>query len=92
MDIIGKEIKKDRKAKVNISPSNALVGVAGMAPNIVKAIEDITSTTNIAKNRGLFLALLRGEKSKKGRINRRIRAKLNTTKPKNLSGIDLNMV
>ena len=92
MDIMGMEIKKERKPKVNMSPSSALVGVGGMVPNMVKAIEDITSTTNIAKNRGLFLALLRGEKSKKGRINRRKRAKLNTTKPKNLSGIDLNMV
>ena len=92
MDIMGKETKKDMKPKVNMNPSIALVGVGGIAPNIVKAIEDITSTTNITKNRGLFLALLRGEKSKKGRINRRIRAKLNTTKPKNLSGIDLNMV
>jgi hypothetical protein len=92
MDIMGKETKKDMKPKVNMSPSNALVGVGGIVPNMVRAIEDITSTTNIAKNRGLFLALLKGEKSKKGRINRRIRAKLNTTKPKNLSGIDLNMV
>jgi hypothetical protein len=92
MDIMGKEIKKDMKPKVNMSPSIALVGVGGMVPKMVRAIEDITSTTNITKNRGLFLALLRGEKSKKGRINRRIRAKLNTTKPKNLSGIDLNMV
>jgi len=92
MDIMGKETKKDMKPKVNMSPSNALVGVGGMAPSMVRAIEDITSTTNITKNRGLFLALLRGEKSKNGRINRRIRAKLNTTKPKNLSGIDLNMV
>jgi hypothetical protein len=92
MDIIGKEIKKDRKAKVNMSPSNALVGVGGMAPRMVRAIEDITSTTNITKNRGLFLALLRGEKSKNGRINRSRRAKLNPTKPKNLSGMDLNMV
>jgi hypothetical protein len=92
MDIMGKETKKDMKPKVNMNPSIALVGVAGMAPNMVRAIEDIASTTNITKNRGLFLALLRGEKSKKGRINRRIRAKLNTTKPKNLSGIDLNMV
>jgi hypothetical protein len=92
MDIMGREIKKERKPKVNMSPSNALVGVGGMVPSMVRAIEDITSTTNIAKNRGLFLALLRGEKSKKGRINRRIKAKLNTTKPKNLSGIDLNMV
>ncbi len=92
MDIIGMEIKKERKPKVNISPSSALVGVGGIVPSMVRAIEDITSTTNIAKNRGLFLALLRGEKSKKGKINRRIRAKLNTTKPKNLSGIDLNIV
>jgi hypothetical protein len=92
MDIMGMEIKKERKAKVNMSPSSALVGVGGIVPNMVRAIEDITSTTNITKNRGLFLALLRGEKSKKGRINRRIRAKLNTTKPKNLSGIDLNIV
>jgi hypothetical protein len=92
MDILGREIKKERKPKVNMSPNIALVGVGGMVPSMVRAIEDITSTKNITKNRGLFLALLRGEKSKKGRINRRIRAKLNTTKPKNLSGIDLNMV
>jgi hypothetical protein len=92
MDIMGMEIKKERKAKVNMSPNIALVGVGGMVPSMVRAIEDITSTTNIVKNRGLFLALLRGEKSKNGRINRRRRAKLNTTKPKNLSGIDLNIV
>jgi hypothetical protein len=92
MDIMGMEIKKERKPKVNMSPNIALVGVGGMVPSMVRAIEDITSTTNIVKNRGLFLALLRGEKSKKGKIRRRSKAKLNTTKPKNLSGIDLNMV
>ena len=92
MEIIGRERKKAKRPPVNIRPSSALVGVGGIVPSMVRAIEEITSTINIIKKRGLFLALLRGEKSRKGSIRRKIRVRLKATKPRTLSGMDLNMV
>jgi len=58
---MGIEIKKDMKPKVNMSPNIALVGVGGMVPSMVRAIEDITSTTNIARIEVCFLHFLKAK-------------------------------
>ena len=70
-------------------PNFAFVGVGDMVPRMVRAMQDITKTTNITKKRGLLLALFMGEKSRKGRSKSRRSIKLKATKPQNLLGIDL---
>lgn len=92
MEMTGRAKKKAKRPAVNRRPSMAFVGVGGMVPSTVRAMEDITRITNITKKRGLLRALLMGEKSKKGRSRRSKRIRLKATKPRNLSGIERNTV
>ena len=62
MDMIGSDRKKAKRPAVNIRPSMAFVGVGGMVPCMVRAIEDITRMINMIKNSGLFLALYMDER------------------------------
>lgn len=92
MDIMGNDRKKEKSPVVKTKPNMAFVGVGGIVPKMVRAMADMIKTMYMTKNSGLLLALLYGEKSRKGSKRSSNKAKLKAIKPKNLLGMDLNMV